>query len=275
MFAGIVCAAALAGAAPAGAAVDSYVALGDSYASGPLTPLYESPLGCLRSTNNYPHLLARRLGITDFRDVTCAGASTGHVFNAHGVTPGPANPPQISALRPDTDLVTVTIGGNDIGFGSLALGCASLLEPTEQQCTAEYNAGGDQVSQRIASAAPKVANVLAAIHAAAPGARVMVVNYPAIFPLAPPYCWPLLPVASDDVPYLRAKQEELNAMLATVAAANGAEIVDAYAASAGHDSCKLPLIRWVEPLIPFILAAPVHPNLQGNEAMARLVAAQL
>jgi hypothetical protein len=61
-------------------------------------------------------------------------------------------------------------------------------------------------------------------------------------------------------------------MLASVAAAGDAELIDVYGASQGHDSCKLPLIRWVEPLIPFILAAPIHPNLQGNEAMARLVA---
>jgi hypothetical protein len=64
-------------------------------------------------------------------------------------------------------------------------------------------------------------------------------------------------------------------MLATQAAAHGATLVDVYAASTGHDSCKLPLIRWVEPVIPFILAAPVHPNLQGNDAMARLIQGRL
>ena len=58
-----------------------------------------------------------------------------------------------------------------------------------------------------------------------------------------------MPVAEGDVPWLRAKQEELNAMLATQAAANGAELVDVYAASVGHSACALPGLRWVEPVI--------------------------
>ena len=274
LAAALVCAASLVTAAPVAAApVDSYVALGDSFASGPLTPLYEQPLGCLRSSNNYPHLIARKLGIKNFRDVSCAGASTHHMYDEHGVTPGPANPPQLSALAADTDLVTVTIGGNDMGFGGIATDCASL-DPVKPKCTPVYTAGGgDQLSARIAATAPKVAGVLTDIHARSPAARVLVVNYPAIFPPAAPYCWPFVTVASGDVPYLRAKQEELNAMLATVAAAGNAELIDAYAASRGHDACKLPLIRWVEPVIPFLLAAPIHPNLQGNDAMARMVVA--
>jgi lysophospholipase L1-like esterase len=273
LVAALVCAAALVAVAPAAAApVDSYVALGDSFASGPITPLYEQPFGCLRSTNNYPHLVARRLGIKTFRDVSCAGASTHHMYDAHGVTPGPANPPQLTALATDTDLVTLTIGGNDIGFGGIAQDCASL-DPATPKCTATYNAGGDQLSARIAATAPKVAAVLADIHARSPDARVLVVNYSAIFPQAPPYCWPFLTVADGDVQYLRAKQEELNAMLASAAAAGNAELIDVYAASRGHDACQLPLIRWVEPVVPFILAAPIHPNLQGDDAMAGLIAA--
>jgi hypothetical protein len=84
-----------------------------------------------------------------------------------------------------------------------------------------------------------------------------------------------MPVADGDVAYLRAKQEELNGMLATQAAANGARLVDVYAASVGHDACAPPLIRWVEPYAPANAAAPLHPNLIGMDAMARLVMAEM
>ena len=80
-----------------------------------------------------------------------------------------------------------------------------------------------------------------------------------------------LPVADGDIAYLREKQKELNAMLAAQAAANGASLIDWYRASIGHDACKPPLIRWVEPLVPANAAAPVHPNLLGMIGAAKLV----
>ena len=82
-----------------------------------------------------------------------------------------------------------------------------------------------------------------------------------------------MPVAEGDVPYLRAKQEELDAMLADQAAADGARLVDVYGASVGHDGCALPPWRWVEPYVPASAAAPLHPNLLGMRAMARPVEA--
>ena len=113
--------------------------------------------------------------------------------------------------------------------------------------------------------------MLQGITARAPQATTYVVNYSAIFPHTGPGCYPQMPVAEGDVAYLRAKQEELNAMLATQAAANGAKLVDVYAASVGHDACALPGLRWVEPVVPANAAAPVHPNLLGMKAMADLV----
>ncbi len=78
----------------------NYVALGDSYTAGPLIPDQSlSPLGCLRSDHNYPSLIAPTLGLSgSFTDVSCSGAETNEMFNAQNVTPGPANPPQLSAI---------------------------------------------------------------------------------------------------------------------------------------------------------------------------------
>jgi lysophospholipase L1-like esterase len=258
--------------AAAASAEPNYVALGDSYTSGPVIPLYEQPYGCLKSTNNYPHLAASRVGLT-LRDASCAGAETEDMTAPQGVTPGP-NPPQFDRLDGDTRLVTLQIGGNDIGFSSLAQDCFNTNPSAGSPCKDKYTAGGtDQVSARIADTGPKVAAVLAGIKAKSPLAKILVVNYSAIFPHTGGGCWPVLPVADGDVPWLRSKQEELNGMLAAQAAAAGAKLVDVYAASAGHDACQLPVIRWTEPLIPIGPAAPVHPNLIGMIAMADLVVA--
>ena len=258
-------------AVPASASAD-YVALGDSYAAGPLIPLQIQPFGCLKSNNNYAHIAQRTLAFAEFRDPSCSGAETEDMTQSQGVSPGP-NPPQFDSLSADTELVTINIGGNDIGFSGIAEDCFSF-ERTGSPCRDRYVVDGrDEISERIAATAPKVAAVLRGIAARSPRARVLVVNYSAIFPHRGPGCWPQMPVAEGDVPWLRAKQVELNAMLARQARARGARVVDVYAASRGHDACAAPVVRWVEPLIPASVAAPVHPNLLGMRAMARLVAA--
>jgi hypothetical protein len=259
-------------AAPAPALAD-YVALGDSYAAGPLIPLQIQPFGCLKSDHNYAHLAAPKLGQPAFRDATCSGAETEDMTAPQGVTPGP-NPPQFDSLDADTQIVTFNIGGNDIGFTSIAENCLST-SPIGTYCKGDYvHDGRDEISERIAATAPKVAAVIQGIHARAPQARVFAVNYAAIFPergfLG---CWPQLPVASGDIAYLREKQKELNAMIATQAAANGAGLIDWYSASIGHDACKPPGLRWVEPLVPANAAAPAHPNLLGMIGAAKLVVA--
>jgi hypothetical protein len=80
-------------------------------------------------------------------------------------------------------------------------------------------------------------------------------------------------VAEGDMVYLREKQNELNAMLVEQAGLHGAGVIDWYRASIGHDACKPPGIRWVEPAIPANAAAPVHPNLLGMLGAAELVEA--
>jgi lysophospholipase L1-like esterase len=259
----------LAAAAPAWAARE-YVSLGDSYTAGPLIPLQIPPFGCLKSNNNYPHLTARNLGLV-LKDPSCSGAETEDMENPQNVDPDGPNPPQFDSLSRQTRIVTLQIGGNDIGFSGLAEDCVSIL-PFGSPCRDQYVRGGvDEISRRIAETAPKVDAVLDGIRARSPQATVFVVNYSALFPHTGPGCYPQMPVADGDVPYLRAKQEELNAMLAQQAAANGAQLVDVYAASRGHDACALPGLRWVEPVVPANAAAPLHPNVLGMQAMATIV----
>jgi hypothetical protein len=269
----VVACAMLAAALPAAASAEpNYVSLGDSYVAGPVIPVQLPPFGCLKSSSNYAHLAATQMNIT-LRDPSCSGAKTDHMTTTQGVTPGP-NPPQFDQLGADTQLVTLGIGGNDIGFSSIAKDCFSPSSPTGSPCKDKYTAGGtDQVSQRIANTAPKVASVLQGIHSRSPNARVFVVNYPAIMPDTGPGCWPQMPVADGDVAWVRDKEKELNQMLSDQAAANGASTIDWYTASIGHDACQPPGIKWVEGPVPLNAAAPVHPNLIGMLGASNLVVA--
>jgi hypothetical protein len=82
-------------------------------------------------------------------------------------------------------------------------------------------------------------------------------------------------ITEGDVPYVRAKQKELNAMVAAQSAANNVEVIDWYTASIGHDACQPPVIRWVEPAVPVNAAAPIHPNLGGMQGASNLLVAAL
>jgi lysophospholipase L1-like esterase len=226
-----------------------------------LIPNQLPPYGCLKSDHNYAHLAAPSIGLT-LRDPSCSGATTADMTAAQNVEPGP-NPPQFNSLDAETKVVSLTIGGNDIGFSEVAESCITL-NPFATPCKDKYDAGGhDQLAERIAATAPKVAAVLQGIHSRSPNARVYVVNYPAIFPETGYGCWPQMPIGFSDVPYLRSTEQRLNSMLATQAAANGATLVNWYGASIGHDACKGTSTRWVEPLVPGNAAAPIHPNKAG------------
>jgi lysophospholipase L1-like esterase len=270
----VVCIATLAAwTAAAVARADNYVALGDSYTAGPVIPnQIGPPYGCLRSDHNYPHLSAGQIGLP-LVDVSCSGAKTDHMTQPQNVDPDGPNPPQFDALGPTTRDVSLTIGGNDIGFSEIAQNCTTY-DPFGSPCQDRYNSGGvDQISQRIQQTAPKVAAVLQGIHSRSPNARVFLLNYAAIFPETGNGCYPQMPVAYADVPYLRAKEQELNQMLATQASANGATLVDWYTASIGHDACQLPTVRWVEPMVPTNPAAPIHPNQAGMAGAAAVLVA--
>jgi hypothetical protein len=106
-------------------------------------------------------------------------------------------------------------------------------------------------------------------------ARVLVVGYPDLLPDDGTSCAPAVPFATRDFPYLRDTGKHLNLMLRLVARWNHAEYVDTYGPTIGHDMCKPPAQRWIEPLQPASPAAPAHPNAKGEEAMAGAVLERL
>jgi lysophospholipase L1-like esterase len=272
---------AMAAAGTAGATVPggTFVALGDSYAAGNLIPSSPAgtPAGCLRSTHNYSGDVQAVIHTGRYVDAACSDATTADMTRPQSTVAG-TNPPQFNALAPRDTLVTITIGGNDVGFKSILATCVALsvTSPFGHPCKRHFTAGGtDQLAVAVKATAPKIAAVLRGIHRRAPHARILLVGYPDILPSTGTGCFPDVPLAHGDVPYLRATEVALNRTLARAAAANGVTFVDTYRATTGHDVCQRPGVRWVEGLVPASPAYPFHPNRRGQQAIARQVLAAL
>ena len=267
LLAGLVVAG-LALTAPANAADQSlnYVAMGDSYsaASGVLPPDPSAPPECLRSSLNYPHVLAKKLG-ADLTDVTCGAAETSDFTESQyqGVAP------QLDALADDTDLVTMTIGGNDSSvFIGAILSCGSLGAASLGQGSPCRDTFGDQYENTIRGTTyPSLVEALNAVHAKAPKARVAILGYPWIMPEADG-CFPQMPVASGDVPYLRSLQRTLNDAVRRAARDTDSIYVNMNSVSNGHDACQPIGTRWIEPVLLGTNPVIVHPNALGESKMA-------
>ncbi|MFH8574457.1 SGNH/GDSL hydrolase family protein [Streptomyces zaomyceticus] len=257
-------------AAAAGTAPDRYVALGDSFASGAGVP-DQADADCMRSSRNYPALVNAALAPAAHEDVTCGGATTVHMTSAQNASA----PPQLDALSADTDLVTLTIGGNDVGFADIIVRCVTLgaFNLAGSPCKSSYTwTGTDRLAATVDATAPKIAAAIDGIRQRAPQARILVTGYPAILPDNGTNCPWVATIAKGDAPWLRDTHKRLNTVIATQAAARGAVYVDTYTKSIGHDVCKPAGTRWMEPLITNA-AAPFHPNAAGERAMADAVLA--
>jgi lysophospholipase L1-like esterase len=243
-----------------------YVAMGDSYsaASGVLPPDPSAPFECLRSTDNFSHVIAATTGAA-LTDVTCGAAETGHYFTAQYDNV----PPQLDALARDTQLVTMTIGGNDSGVfinavtqcGAAGLSTAGMGSPCKDRYGSSYE---DTIRT---TTYPSLVKALTAVRAKAPRAKVAILGYPWILPPAVG-CFDRMPVAEGDVPYLRGVQATLNDAVARAAAATGATYVDLSVASEGHDACQAMGTRWIEPVLQGTNPVVVHPNALGESEMA-------
>ena len=150
---------------PAAHAATSYVALGDSYASGVGTRTYYSDSGsCYRSPYAYAVVDAARIGATlSFQ--ACSGAKAADVKNS-----------QLGTLTASTGLVTVQVGGNDIGFSPVLTECA------QPGWASDCNGAIDGAQTKISSTLPAALDSLyTSIRSKAPSAKVVVVGYPRIF----------------------------------------------------------------------------------------------
>ncbi len=243
-----------------------YVALGDSYsaASGVLPLDLTAPPQCLRSIRNYPHVIAGKTG-AQLTDVTCGAADTNDYFTAQH----PGVPPQLDALKRDTQLVTQTIGGNDSSvfintIQSCGVAGASTLGKGSP-CKDRYGSSFEDTIRNTTY--PSLVNALRAVRAKAPRAKVGILGYPWIMP-ATGGCFDKMPVAEGDVPYVRGIQATLNDAVRRAAAATGVTYVNLNEVSDGHDACKPIGVRWVEPVLQGTNPVIVHPNALGEAQMA-------
>ncbi|MGA9748272.1 MAG: SGNH/GDSL hydrolase family protein [Nocardioides sp.] len=267
-FAAALAATAVLAAPTSQAAQDSlaYVALGDSYsaASGVLPLDLTAPPNCVRSSRSYPHVIAGRVDAT-LVDVTCGAADTTHFAGKQY----PNVPPQLDALSESTELVTMTIGGND----------SSVFINTIQQCgtvgvlsLGRGNPCQDKYGSSFADTIrettyPSLVNALAAVHTKAPNAEVAILGYPWIMPRSDG-CFSKMPIAKGDVPYVRGIQRVLNDAVRRAASATGTTYVDLDEVSEGHDACRPIGVRWVEPVLQGTNPVIVHPNALGEREMA-------
>ncbi len=242
---------------------DHYVAMGSSFAAGagigPTKP--GTPARCQRTALNYASQLADRLQL-QLSDVTCGGATTAHLL-------GPWNdlPPQLDALTPETRLVTVTIGGNDLGYvaglfgGSCRAGAALRPGPCGPNSAPDEAAYGG-VEQGLR-------DIAAEVRRRAPRARLALVQYVTLVPDAP--CDRAL-LTPEDAEVSRAIALRLAAITRRVARDAGALLIAADEASRRHTACDA--VAWNSGMTrDYDLArgGPWHPTPAGMRAVADLL----
>lgn len=272
-----------AGRLPVGA---RYVAMGSSFAAGPgvTRPADNRDPRCTRSNDNYAHQVARSLQL-ELIDVSCGGATTSHVLNGWNELP-----PQIDALNADTQLVTVTIGGNDVGYvsGLFAGSCrggASAAEAVKSACAAMRARGGsggpqtstgapDEAKWNAAEAGLKA--IAAEVSRRSPRARLVFVQYLTIVPNGKGCL--AMPLSPEALQQARDTSGRLSRLTKAVALRSGAEVLPVATLSRGHGACARN--AWVSGFVPIAAVShagfvPYHPNLAGMTAVANALFAKL
>lgn len=247
------------------------VALGSSYAAGPgLSPRVKgSPLTAGRSGSNYAHVVAEHLGM-DLTDVTFSGATVTQL--RHGGPDG--RPAQRDAVTADTAVITITGGGNDVGYlpaltlSSLPSPLAGLLRTASR---VRAFTSRSETDRRFAELTTELTGLLRDLRTTAPAARILVVGYLALLPPRETDTGALpAPVAQ----WGRDVALRLADVMRTAAQATGTEFVDVHAASAEHHAWSAePWTRRFH--LTLRGGAAYHPNLVGMHAVADLVEERL
>ena len=246
----------------------TYVALGSSYAAGP-GPSKIDDLACLRTSDNYPHQVAKARHLR-LIDASCSGSTTADIL--HEAQRSKTHRPQIDAVTPDAAVVTITTGGNDIDYVGrlLAESCVNLSpdilgEIGIQTCRRGRPVPPPPTPQRYAALERSMVEVVRAVRARAPKAKILLVEYPPIIVDADVPC-PLVPLTPEQTAQTISIFTEMSAATARAAAQTGATLVQASKAGAAHTVCSVdPWVAGFEPPVPY------HPNEAGKAGVADLV----
>lgn len=247
-------------AGPGAMAADSaqYVAMGSSYAAGPgiLPVVPGSPLWCARSADDYAHVLAR-LRALSLVDVTCSGATTADVLRAGQFS----LPAQLDAVTPQTQLLTVTIGGNDVFFMANLLGM-SCDHSVAARCSVRSDA---QVQARFASLPDSLRRIIAGARMRSPVVRLVFVTYFTVLPDTG--TCDRVALTTEQADQMRGVAAQLAMITRQVAKESGSGLLDLALLSHGHDACSKD---------PWVLGArrepgsaipPFHPTREAMQAV--------
>ncbi len=221
----------------------TYAALGDSYSSGVGTGSYTLDSACKRSVYAYPYLWAQKHAGTSLSFVACSGAKTSDLLAS-----------QVQSVTSSTTLVTMTVGGNDIGFANLIYQC------TISDCSAALDSTRANLETTLGAALDSVYTTVK--QRAAPGATIVVLGYPRVFSGAS--CFGTLGISSTEESKANALADALDKVIATHAAADGVTYKSAIAAFTGHAVCSSS--PWLNGLNLFNTGESYHPNRSGHSA---------
>lgn len=235
--------------APASAAaIGKYVALGDSYAVGVGTRTYDDANdACRRGPLAFSRLWATAHPATQFVEASCSGAKVADVQN------------QIASITPDTNLVTVQVGGNDAGFVDVLVNC--ILTISDQDCVNRVA----QAKATVTSTLPAALNALYAhIRQAAPNAQVVVVGYPRLYKIGGT-CG-IFGLSDTERTALNSASDTMAQVISAQASAAGFSYLDTRNTFAGHEICSSGA-AWMTSLEWDKLNESYHPNTQGHAAV--------
>ena len=238
-------------ALPASASgAERYVALGDSFTSGVGTARYTFSLPCLRGPRAYPAIIDRRRPDTRLVFRACAAAQTRHVLAT-----------QVSSLTASTDLVTVGIGGNDVGFAKIVLTCSFHGTRT---CVRAIERAEASARETLPG---RLDRVYEEIKRRSPGARVVVLGYPRLFG-EPRVCDVAPGFNATEQRRVNGGADALAGVIRARARAHGFRFVDPRRAFRAHGICDAD--AWINGVEDGPVEA-YHPNRRGHAALSILV----
>ncbi|WP_346927712.1 SGNH/GDSL hydrolase family protein [uncultured Arthrobacter sp.] len=219
-----------------------YVALGDSFAAGQGAGPYKNDT-CYRSENTYSELAADTKAIKLIKNAACSGNTTQDVVGS-----------QPHQLKTTTELVTITAGGNNLGFGDIVTSCGAADPDLVEACARASAAAASRIGS--GQLAGEVAAMIQSVQAAAPNAKIVVTGYPYLFDPIPAG---LTDPMSQFIYQATDLADGLNGSIALAAWETKVQFVDVGPAFAGHG---------INSNAPWINGATgnadgFHPNAEG------------
>lgn len=246
----------------------AYVAMGDSRAAGThRTPSLGYYLGCLRSSDSYPEILRAKLNPRHFADTSCAGATSANLWSTPQQAPYYPRPPQINRVPANAQLLTISIGGNDMRWGSILAQCLTISRGQDRNCRGRADLAST-VTTRIATMNRETSAALKAIRAKQPKAQIVMVGIGGF--IGEQGCFPTVPLSHGDAAWMRGVFDRANRTLRTVAESVDGSFIDIQNLSEGRDACARSG-AWYEGQTNADGTLKWHFNHAGSTEIARLI----